>query len=128
MDFDARLWHLGELDRVVLAREDRVGEVLADLLLVDIKRRDKLDVADVIPTQIDVHQPRDGLFWIGILVVLNALDERRCAVADADDGDADLAVRATTNAILGCRHVVIPPGDVDRSRVGAERDEHAARQ
>jgi hypothetical protein len=109
LDDNALLGHASELDRVVLPREDRVGEILADLLLVDIDRGDELDVLDVIAAEIDVHQAGDDLVGRGVLVVLDALDEGRGAVADADDGDADLAVRAA-RAILGSGHVQGPPG------------------
>ena len=109
LDDDVLLGHARELDRVVLTGEDRVGEVLADLLLVDVNRGDELDVLDVVPAEIDVHQAGDHLIGGSVLVVLNALDEGRGAVADADDGDADLAVRAT-RAILGSGHVQVPPG------------------
>ena len=108
LDDDALLRHARKLDRVVLPREDRVGEVLADLLLVDVNRGDKLDVLDVVATKVDVHQAGDDLVGRGVLVVLNALDEGRGAVADADDGDADFAVRAA-RAILGSGHVQVPP-------------------
>ena len=92
LDLDAQLGDVGELDRVVLARPDRLGEVLADLLGVDVEGGDELDVADVVAAEVDVHQARDLLVGIGVLVVLDALDEAVGAVADADDRDADLAV------------------------------------
>ena len=69
--------HVGELDRVVLARPDRLGEVLADLVGVDVERGGELDVADVVAAEVDVHEARDGLVGIGVLVVLDALDEAR---------------------------------------------------
>jgi hypothetical protein len=47
----------GEVDRVVLAGEDRLREVLADLLAVDVERCGELDVAHVVAAEIDVHQP-----------------------------------------------------------------------
>jgi hypothetical protein len=39
---------LGDGDGVVLGGVDRLGEVLADLLVVDVERGDELDVIDVI--------------------------------------------------------------------------------
>ena len=84
--------HLGELDRVVRARPDRLREVLADLLRVDVERGDELDVAHVIAAEVDVHQAGDLLGGIGVPVVGDALDEGVGAVADADDRDPDLAV------------------------------------
>jgi hypothetical protein len=51
---------------------------------------DELDVAHVVATQIDVHQPGDGRRRVGVAVVVHALDERRGAVADADERDSHL--------------------------------------
>ena len=87
---------LDELQRVVLAREDRLGEVLADLVRVDVERRRELDVGDVVAAEVDVHEAGDGLGRVGVAVVVDALDEGGCAVADADDRDADLVVLVAT--------------------------------
>ena len=92
VDLDPHVGNFGELDRVVLTRPDRLGEVLADLLGVDVEGGDELDVANVVAAEIDVHQAGDARIGIGVLVVLDALDEGVGAVADADDRDADLAV------------------------------------
>ena len=92
IDLDAHVRHLGELDRVVLARPDRLAEVLADLLGVDVEGRRELDVADVVAAEVDVHEAGNVLVRVGVLVVLDALDEAVGAVADTDDRDADLAV------------------------------------
>ncbi len=76
LDLDAELRDLaGEVERVVLAGEDRLGEVLADLLGVDVERGRELDVADVVAAEVDVHEAGDRLGRIGVLVVLDALDE-----------------------------------------------------
>ena len=62
LDRDAELGQLAvaELQRVVLAGEDRLGEVLADLVGVDVERGGELDVADVVAAEVDVHEPGDG--------------------------------------------------------------------
>ena len=70
---------------------DRLREVEADLLGVDVERGDELDVADVVRAEVDVHQAGDLLRRVGVAVEVDALDERRGAVSDADDGDPDLA-------------------------------------
>ena len=88
--------HLLEDVGVVRLLVDRLGQVLADLVLVDVERGHELDVADVVAAQADVHQPRDELVVLGVLVVVAPLDEAAGAVADADDRDPDLAVRTTT--------------------------------
>ncbi len=88
---DAERRHvLGEPDRVVRLGEDRLGDVGADLLAVDVERGHDLDVADVVPAELDVHETRDLLRRVGVLVELQTLDERRGAVADADDRDTNL--------------------------------------
>jgi hypothetical protein len=92
VDLDPDLRHLRELDRVVLAREDRLGQVLADLVGVDVEGGGELDVAHVVAAEVDVHQSRHLLGGIGVLVVGDALHERARAVADADDRDPDLVV------------------------------------
>ena len=79
-------------ERVVRLGEDRLRQVLADLVLVDVERGHELDVADVVAAEVDVHQARDEVAILGVGVVVAALDEAAGAVADADDGDADLAV------------------------------------
>ncbi len=104
MDLDAHVRDVSELDRVVLAGPDRFGEVLADLLGVDVEGRDELDVLHVVAAEVDVHEAGDRLVGIGVLVVLDALDEAVGAVADADDRDADLAVvgaRAVSGRAVG---------------------------
>jgi hypothetical protein len=74
-DGDARLGDVGELDRVVRLRPDRGAEVLADLGHVHVECGGEFDVADVIPAEIDVHEPGDELARVGVLVVLDALKE-----------------------------------------------------
>ena len=65
--------------------EDRLGQVAADLLGVDVERGDELDVAHVVRAELDVHEAGHLLRRVGVAVVVDALDERRGAVADADD-------------------------------------------
>src|SRR5262249_46036018 len=104
-DLDAGLRHVAELHGVVLAAEDRLGEVLADLLLVDVDGGHELDVPDVVAAQVDVHQAGDLLGLRSVLVVLDALHERGGAVADADDGDAHLAIGRTSGLAVGGAHL-----------------------
>ena len=96
---DARVRHLGEVDRVVLAADDGLREVLADLVGVDVEGGHELDVADVVAAEVDVHQARDELVVGGVAVVVDALHERGGAVADADDGDADAPVLGPAVAV-----------------------------
>src|SRR6185295_3468831 len=85
--------HVGEPDRVVRLGEDRLGDVGADLLRVDVERGDDADVADVVAAKLDVHQAGDRLVGVGILVVLQTLHEGRGAVAKPHDRDANLTHR-----------------------------------
>ncbi len=84
--------HVGDLDGVVLRREDRLGQVEADLLGVDVERGDELHVAHVVLAELDVHQAGNGDVLVGVLVVLHALHKRGRAVAHADNGDPDVSV------------------------------------
>ena len=92
VDRDSGGGHIRELEGVVLAGEDRLREVLADLLLVDVEGCHELDVPDVIAAQVDVHQARDEVSLAGSLVVVASLDEAAGAVPHAHDRDANLAV------------------------------------
>ena len=99
-DLDAELGDVvAELERVVLAGEDRLGEVLAHLVGVDVEGGGELDVAHVVAAEIDVHEAGHLLGRVGVLVVLDALHEGAGAVAHADDGDADLLVLVTRGAV-----------------------------
>ncbi len=92
LDGHAEVRHVGESVGVVRLGEDRLRQVLADLVAVDVEGGDELDVADVVAAEVDVHQARDEVAVLGIGVVVAALHQAAGAVADADDGDAHLAV------------------------------------
>lgn len=81
--------HVAELDGVVLAGADGVREVEADLLRVDVEGGDEFNVPYVVFAELDVHQTGHLAGRIGVLVVLDALDQRGGAVAHADDGYAN---------------------------------------
>ena len=113
VDLHARVRDVGELDRVVLTRPDRLGEVLADLLDVDVEGGRELDVAYVVAAEVDVHEAGDALPRIRVLVVLDPLHERRSAVADTDDRHADLLglVAACAVAWMVFSQASCPPDD-----------------
>ncbi len=113
-DLDPGLRHVGELDRVVRVRPHRLGQVLADLALDDVERGRELDVADVVAAEVHVHQARDELVVGRVLVVLDALEQRVGAVADADDRDAHLVLRAraAVGRAVGGGHWVLSVGHV----------------
>ena len=126
---DAGRRHVGEPDRVVRLGEDRVGDVGADLLRVDVEGRDDADVADVVAAELDVHQAGDRLVRVGVLVVLQTLDQGRGAVAQPHDRDANLshlcapscaASRGATPLAHGGGDLVLLPLAVDQ--LGEPRD------
>src|SRR3954454_22383748 len=82
--------HLAELERIVRLNKYCLGEVFADLVLVDVDSRSELYIADVVPTEASMHQARYELVVRGVLVVLYALHERGCAVAYTYDRYPDL--------------------------------------
>ena len=106
LDLDAQGRHVGEFDSVVLTRPDRLGKIFANLGLVDVEGGHELDVANVVPAEVDVHQPRHEVLRRCVFVVLHALDQGGRAVADADDGDADFAVAAGAAIAVLHRHAL----------------------
>ena len=57
LDGHVEVAHGGELDGVVVAGEDGLGQVDAHLGGVHVEGGDELDVAHVVAAQLDVHQP-----------------------------------------------------------------------
>ena len=94
-----RVGHVAEVDRVVLAADDGLGEILAHLVGVDVEGGHELDVADVVAAEVDVHETRHELVVGRVAVVVDALYERGCAVADANDGDADAPILGPAVAV-----------------------------
>jgi hypothetical protein len=88
LHLDPERGHVGELDGVVLAGADGLGEVAPDLLGVDVEGGHELDVADVVAAELDVHQTGDVVTRLGVGVEVDALHQRRRAVAHADNRDA----------------------------------------
>src|SRR5262249_10564337 len=82
--------YLGDLDGVVLARVDGVGQVTADLLGVHVERGDHLDVADVVRAEPDMHEAGNAGTVVGVLVILQSLHQGAGAVAHSNNGDAHL--------------------------------------
>src|SRR4051794_30196766 len=117
MNRDTEVGDVGELDRVVLAGPERLAEVLADLLGVDVEGGAELDVANVVTAEVHMHEAGDLLGGIGVLVVGDALDQGVRAVADPHDRDANLAVVdqvavsacAVVRSVLGAHCVGSPP-------------------
>src|SRR5690606_7826943 len=84
----AEVRHVGESPSVVRLGEQRLREIAADLLLVDVERAGDLDIRDVIAVDRGVHQSRNRLVRAGIAIVRQALNERGGTIPCADDADA----------------------------------------
>ncbi len=93
-DGDTGLRDVGEAVRVVRVGPDGVGEVLADLVLRDVEGGRELHVAHVVAAEVDVHEPGHEGLRVGVLVVLDPLEQGVGAVPHADDRDADLVLGA----------------------------------
>ena len=91
LDLDAEVRDICDLDRLVLAGVQRLGDILADLVRVDVETSDDLDVRDVVVAEDGVHQARDFSIRGGVLIKLKALNQGGGAVAEADDRDVDRA-------------------------------------
>src|SRR5579871_1080920 len=88
IDLRAEVRHVGELVGIVGWREDRLADILADLVLIDIEGGGKFDIVNVVATQVDMHQAWHEIFRLSIFVVLDALYQRTGAVPDADNCNA----------------------------------------
>jgi hypothetical protein len=91
MDGHVEAGYLREGNRVVGGGGDGLGEIGADLAGVDVEGGRELDVPHVVRAQPRAHEAGDEAVIGGGAVELDALNERRGAVADPDDGDANRA-------------------------------------
>jgi hypothetical protein len=96
--------HVGDLDGVVLAGPDGLGQVPAHLLRVHVEGGDEGDVADVVSAEVHVHQAGNADRRVGVPVVVHALHQGRGAVPDADDGDTDLSHGRLLKVLLDLGH------------------------
>ena len=106
---------LRDLDGVVLARVDGLGEVGADLLGVHVERGDNLHVADVVRAEPDMHEAGNAGAVVGVLVILQSLHQGAGAVAHPNNGDAHLTHQDDSfSEMLSC------PPDCPASRSDGE--------
>ena len=80
---------VGDLDGVVFAGQDGVGQVNADLLAVHIEGCNELNVVDVVLAELHVHQTGNRCLGVGIPVVVDTLDQGCGAVTHTDDGNTN---------------------------------------
>jgi hypothetical protein len=65
---------VGEFVSVIGVSVDRFREVLTDLRIDHVEGCHELDVADVIAAQVDVHQTRNAVIFLGIPIKVHPLD------------------------------------------------------
>ena len=68
-------WNVTNLDGVVFAGTDGVSDVKADLFGVNVEGSDELNVGDVVLAELHVHQARNGLGGVGVLVIFDTLNK-----------------------------------------------------
>ena len=88
---------------VVLAGENRLGQILADFVAIDVEGGDEFDVAHMVIAQLHVHEAGNLIGGIGILIVMDALDKGGSAVAGADDGDTDFLSHGRMSPVVGVK-------------------------
>src|SRR5215472_14536752 len=86
---DTEVRDLGEAYGVVRFDEQRFGDVATDFAAIDVEGGDDLDVADVVAAEVHVHEARYEGVGGGVAILVDALDEGRGAVAEADHGHAN---------------------------------------
>ena len=74
MHGDPEVRYVGELDGVVLSTLDCLGEVAANLGGVNVKGGDEFEVADVVATELDVHESGHVVPDLGVTVIRNTLN------------------------------------------------------
>ena len=80
---------VGEADRVVRRRLERIGEVASDLALRDIERRDAIDVAHMVAAELQMHEAGYRVVAFRAAVEFDPLDQRGGAISRPDDRDPD---------------------------------------
>ena len=68
--------NIAKLDGVIRLGKNRFTQIFPDLGGIDINAERKLDVTNVIPAKIDMHQTRNTGVLRGVLVILHTLHER----------------------------------------------------
>ncbi len=73
LDLDPQFWHLCELDRVVGMRVNGFAQIEPHLAGDDVEGGRKLDIANVVSAEFNVHQAWHEVIWLGVLVILHTL-------------------------------------------------------
>ena len=77
-----------EAIRIVWGCIDGLTDIFTYFILVNIKGDRELDIVDVVPTKVDVHQARHEILWLRLTVVVDALYKRTGTVASTNERNA----------------------------------------
>ncbi len=99
-NLDVQPRHIRKLDRVVRLGEYRFAQVLADLCIDNVKRSGKLDIANMITAQVDVHQSRHNFIVLGVLVKLHTLNQGGGAITHPNECYPDFFLLIAHSCLL----------------------------
>ena len=89
-------WDVCELHGVVGGREDGLRQVFANLVAVDVKGGDDVDIGNVVAPQNGVHKPGNEGVFVSLLVLVHALHQGGGAIARPDYSHVDLGHSPTS--------------------------------
>ena len=77
-----------EAVRIVWGCVDGFTDIFTYFILINIKGGRELDIVDVVPTKVDVHQARDKILWLCLTIVVDTLYQRTGTVASSNECNA----------------------------------------
>jgi hypothetical protein len=86
LDLNPGSGHLAELKGIVGLGKNGSGQILAHLVLINIKGSHEIDIADMIAAKIDMHKSGHKLILFGFTIVVDALNQGRGTIAHTDYG------------------------------------------
>ena len=107
MDFDAEALYFSEPNCVVGLRRNCFTEIATDFRHVDIKRGAELNVAWSIAAKFDVHQAGRKIVCFRSTIKLHALHQRRGAVSNADNSNADFTAAILFHTMTSSRRLPV---------------------
>jgi hypothetical protein len=73
--------HLTKLEGIIGFGKNGSGQVLTYLVLINIEGSHEINIADMIPAEIDMHKSRYKFILFCFLIVVNALNQGRGTIA-----------------------------------------------
>ena len=84
---DTNVVELSDGDGAVAGSAGGIRKILAHLGRIHIEGSNKLNIANMVVTELGVHEAGNFLLDRCVAVILHALDERSCTVANTNDGN-----------------------------------------